>query len=58
MIQADLTTFLTAVPSDGMPAAVKLEADGDPNQAEVETASGWLAAVRLRLLGAIEEETR
>ena len=56
MIQADLTTFLTAVPSDGM--AVKLEADGTPNQAEVETASGWLAAVRLRLLGAIEEETR
>ena len=58
MVQADLTTFLTAVPSDAMPAAVKLEADGTPNQAEVETASGWLAAVRLRLLDAIEEETR
>ncbi len=58
MIQADLTTFLTAVPSDAMPAAVKLEVDGISNQAEVKTASGWPAAVRLRFLGAIEEATR
>ena len=58
MIQADLTTFLTAVPRDAMPAGVKLEADGTPNQADVEAAIEGLAAVRLRLLDALEEETR
>ena len=45
-------------PRDAMPAGVKLEADGTPNQADVEAAIEGRAAVRLRLLDALEEETR
>lgn len=55
-ICADLSTFLTAVPRDAMPAGVKLEADGTPNAADVEAAAKVLTAVRLRLLETAEEE--